>query len=414
VTLYCRGRTQNIQWMFTQEGTVTPVIIADNCTINVSYMNSYYLDKINQACDLEIDSLTLDMAGTYTCAERGARSIPSSAKLIVLATAPVCKSTADGHHHVEADTKIHFSCSVRYAGHSPPTMHWTDEFHKTVSTAAVKTNATHSVSSFVVKAEVPILRRYTCKTYFNEIRPANSLSTAKQADNAPHYKYSWTSEPVNIKRWHNCAEILKDNKRARSGIYKISVKGIWDPFKVYCDMKTAGGGWTVFQRRKDGSVNFNRNWNEFADGFGRVSGEHWLGNDRLAALTEDKPSRLRIDLKDWKGNRRYAEYGLFKIGNKKDKYRLDVLKHYKGTAGDSLSSNIGTQFATHDQDNADKSASKYIGAWWHVPSVKAFLNGKYRHSPKIGSWESSVGIIWPDWMGWHYSLKFTEMKIRPA
>ncbi|KAJ8024084.1 Fibrinogen C domain-containing protein 1 [Holothuria leucospilota] len=50
------------------------------------------------------------------------------------------------------------------------------------------------------------------------------------------------------------------------------------PIKVYCNM-TDGGGWTVFQRRLDHSINFYRNWTCYKEGFGSLDHEHWLGNE---------------------------------------------------------------------------------------------------------------------------------------
>ena len=37
----------------------------------------------------------------------------------------------------------------------------------------------------------------------------------------------------------------------------------------------------IFQRRQNGSVNFERNFKEYTEGFGDLSGEFWIGNNKL-------------------------------------------------------------------------------------------------------------------------------------
>ena len=105
--------------------------------------------------------------------------------------------------------------------------------------------------------------------------------------------------------------------------------------QVLCDMTTNGGGWTVFQRRLNGSVDFYRDWSSYKNGFGDLHGEFWLGNDNLHRLTAAGNVSLRVDLEDFEGNITYAEYATFKVADQTDKYRI-VIGGYSGTAGDGL------------------------------------------------------------------------------
>ena len=105
--------------------------------------------------------------------------------------------------------------------------------------------------------------------------------------------------------------------------------------QVLCDMTTNGGGWTVFQRRLNGSVDFYRDWSSYKNGFGDLHGEFWLGNDNLHRLTAAGNVSLRVDLEDFEGNIRYAEYAAFKVANQTDKYRI-LIGGYNGTAGDIM------------------------------------------------------------------------------
>lgn len=73
-------------------------------------------------------------------------------------------------------------------------------------------------------------------------------------------------------------------------------------FDVYCDED-----WIVVQRRKDGSVHFNRTWQDYKDGFGDLSGEFWIGNDKLHLLTKS-PTVLWIELQNDGGKEAFAMY----------------------------------------------------------------------------------------------------------
>ena len=82
--------------------------------------------------------------------------------------------------------------------------------------------------------------------------------------------------------------------------------------------------------------------------------------------------------------------------------------------GDSLGYHNGYEFSTLDVDrdvNSAQCAVTYRGAWWYKKCHSSNLNGAYLN----GAHESYAdGVEWEAWHGYYYSLRFTEMKIRPV
>ena len=126
--------------------------------------------------------------------------------------------------------------------------------------------------------------------------------------------------------YKNCAGLYKAGKR-NSGVCTINPDNT-GAFDVYCDQTTAGGGWTVFQKRLDGSVDFYRGWEDYKRGFGNLNGEFWLGLDKINRLTKQR-SRLHVDLEETTGKTAYADYDFFGVASERSKYKLS-LETYSG------------------------------------------------------------------------------------
>ena len=73
------------------------------------------------------------------------------------------------------------------------------------------------------------------------------------------------------------------------------------------------------------------------------------GNDNIHMLTSGKRQRLRIDLEDWEGNTRYADYDNFRVDSEHEKYRLSSLGRYTGTAGRYGMKNVGVTVYSHQR-----------------------------------------------------------------
>ncbi|XP_037130074.1 serine-rich adhesin for platelets-like isoform X2 [Syngnathus acus] len=179
--------------------------------------------------------------------------------------------------------------------------------------------------------------------------------------------------------------------------------------RVYCDMETDGGGWTVFQRRMSGKTDFYRTWSEYRTGFGNLSEEFWLGNEILHNLTSIGPVSLRVDLRS--GNETaYSHYANFSIDSEENYFALTA-SGYTGTAGDSMKYHNDRPFSTRDKDPDSLGihcSRAYMGGWWYKNCYKTNLNGLY------GINTNNQGVVWIDWKGKDSSIPFTEMKFRPS
>ncbi|XP_040001646.1 fibrinogen-like protein 1 isoform X1 [Xiphias gladius] len=238
--------------------------------------------------------------------------------------------------------------------------------------------------------------------------------------------------PENLYR--DCSEVFADGNVA-SGLYVIRPDSSPTALSVYCDMND-GGGWTVFQRRRDGKESFDRAWVEYKHGFGDLyspDGEFWLGNEPLHYLTSQGNYDLRIDMEDFEGNQRYAEYKNFKVGNEKDRYQLH-LGEYLGNAGDALADvqslssarqkwtgpgfgSSGVKFSTFDQpnnadtENGDTRCIRHSkSGWWFSRCDSGNLNGHYYKGPYQAM--TNDGVVWYTWHGWWYSIKSVVMMVR--
>ncbi|XP_033114759.1 ficolin-1-like isoform X1 [Anneissia japonica] len=226
--------------------------------------------------------------------------------------------------------------------------------------------------------------------------------------------------PSNVKLYgavisRDCTEV-KQMLSKQSGVYDIKPCPTCSIYKVYCDMNSEDNGWTVLQRRRDNSVDFYRIWEEYADGFGDVCNEFWIGNNFIHTLTSSAVYELRIDLIDYEDNHYNATYDSFRIESKSDMYRLRVGNYTASQSNidDSLKSQNNACFSTRDMDNDNKGggyncATVYSGAWWFVECFESHLNGRF--SPTVPNQSGNEGIVWRNGENFLQS-RFSEMKIQ--
>uniref|UniRef100_A0A1A9WDX2 Fibrinogen C-terminal domain-containing protein n=1 Tax=Glossina brevipalpis TaxID=37001 RepID=A0A1A9WDX2_9MUSC len=182
----------------------------------------------------------------------------------------------------------------------------------------------------------------------------------------------------------DCSEVSHSSQPNDDGLFLIAPSGQpHHPMLAHC----SDDGWTSIQRRYDGSADFNRSWEDYANGFGSPAGEFWIGNEQLHQLTLNNCTRLRVLMQDIYDNVWLAEYNQFYISSRMDGYRLHI-GDYSGNASDALDYQQGMQFSAIDVDrdiSQTHCAANYEGGWWFSHCQHANLNGRY-----------NLGLTWFD------------------
>ncbi|XP_056433813.1 angiopoietin-related protein 6 [Gadus chalcogrammus] len=238
-----------------------------------------------------------------------------------------------------------------------------------------------------------------------------TITTASTPTDHPFISFPVTKTPG---PWRDCQHAM-DSGETISGIYLLRPQGANRLLQAWCDQTSAQGGWTVIQRRQDGSVNFFRTWEQYKQGFGNLDGEYWLGLEHLYWLTKQTHYKLRVALEDWQGRQVYAEYDSFYIEPESDWYRLR-LGEYQGNAGDSLSWHNNKAFTTLDRDKdgfSGNCAHFQKGGWWYHMCAHSNLNGVWYRGGHYRS-RYQDGVYWAEFHGGSYSLKRVAMMIKPA
>ena len=177
-------------------------------------------------------------------------------------------------------------------------------------------------------------------------------------------------------------------------------------------MTTDGGGWIVIQKRFDGSIDFNRSWSDYKNGFGNANSEYWLGNEFVHQYTKIYQTEMKIEVVGIDEKKGSTKLEKFTLSDEPSKYVFEYdICH--GLCNDGLDDKVkGQKFTTFDQDN-DRDvlncAASYLGGWWYTACYGIYLNGRYLNKESVAI---ASAIHWGAFRKLDVSLKETKMMIR--
>ena len=181
----------------------------------------------------------------------------------------------------------------------------------------------------------------------------------------------------------------------------------------------------MIQRRVDDSVSFDRDWDDYVNGFGDITGNYWAGLEKIHEMTTAQPMTLIVDVETFGGEPFSMVYETFSVGDAASNYKLTVTGF--STSSNRLKGDLfvtehnGAMFSTRDKDHDTAQIncalkSSLSGGWWYGDCGGLFLNGDYLGNIQPSSRQIGILVQYIDTYGTAFTtkpVKSVEMRLRP-
>jgi len=218
--------------------------------------------------------------------------------------------------------------------------------------------------------------------------------TTKDRDNDKRSGYNCAKQFCGGFWYNDCAWALPTGivSGPDAGFTWLKLPGVENKQLLWIRLSLVASKLVIVQQHRNGVRFFDKTWSEFRSEFGAITGNYWIGNDRLHELTKNGDYYLWVDIIS-NDNLYWAEYKKFIVAGPEDGYRLTI-GEYRGNAGDGLYYVDGMKFTTKDQDNDKRTTQNCAdvtkGGFWYNDCAYAPLNGE-RHSDGTGFFWTGLG-----------------------
>jgi len=203
----------------------------------------------------------------------------------------------------------------------------------------------------------------------------------------------------------SCRDVYQKG-HSEDGVYGVLRGDKYRPMMCK-NLGERSNGWTVVQRRYNGEQDFAQNWESYKNGFGRLNGEFWYGNQNLHEMTNDGRTYDLLFIVETASGYHYPLFKGFKIKSENELFEFKDNNNWGEGMG--MLYHYGRAFSTYDKDNdaySENNCSEMLGSggWWFEGCGPVNLNGLY-------GVDDVRGIRWERYAGTK-SLISIEMLIR--